>query len=55
MKCEETPFDREQGACENHVGLSMYDGPMETVEYSWVNGAYLMKFCLKTAERHFFG
>ena len=25
------------GVCENPIGLSMYDGPMETVEYIWVN------------------
>ena len=28
---------RGTGGCENPVGLSMYDGPMETVEYIWVN------------------
>ena len=25
------------GACKNPVRLSMYDDPMETVEYMWVN------------------
>ena len=25
------------GVCENPVGLSMYDGLMETIEYIWVN------------------
>ena len=24
-------------ACENLVGFSMYDGPMETIEHIWVN------------------
>ena len=52
VKCGETPFNRGQGACEYPVGLSMYDGPMETVEYSWVNGACLIGFCHKTAEIH---
>ena len=39
---------------ENLVGLSMYEGHMETVEYIWVNiGACLMiGFCHKTAEMH---
>ena len=27
------------GACENPVEFSMYDGPMETVQYMWVNSA----------------
>ena len=36
MKCREASFEGE-GFCENPVGLSMYDGPMETVEYIWVN------------------
>ena len=31
VKYEETPFD-EGGACENPVGFSVCDGPMETVE-----------------------
>ena len=26
-----------EGACENPVRLTMYDGHMETVEYMWVN------------------
>ena len=26
-----------EGACENPVGLSMCDGPIETVKYIWVN------------------
>ena len=28
---------RRRGTCRNHVRLSMYDDPMETVEYVWVN------------------
>ena len=36
MKCAEILFGR-GGAFENPVGHSMYDGPMETVEYIWVN------------------
>lgn len=36
MKCGETPFDGE-GACENPLGLTMYDASMEVVEYVWVN------------------
>ena len=28
-------------ACENSVRLSMYDGPMETVEYMWFKYRYL--------------
>ena len=43
----------EVGGCENPVGLSMYEGHMETVEYIWVNiGACLIGFCHKTAEMH---
>ena len=26
-----------RGACENPFGLSMFDGPTETVKYIWVN------------------
>ena len=26
-----------RGFCENPVGLSLYEGHMETVEYIWVN------------------
>ena len=26
-----------EGACENPVGLSTYDSPVESVEYIWVN------------------
>ena len=28
VKCRETPFE----VCKNPIGLSMYDGPMETFE-----------------------
>ena len=28
---------REREACENTVGLSMSDGPIETVKYIWLN------------------
>ena len=39
------------GPCENPVGLPMCDGPMETVEYNWVNICVcLTGFCHKTAE-----
>ena len=36
MKCRETSFEGE-GFCKNLVELSIYDGPMETVEYFSVN------------------
>ena len=37
-KCGEVLFGGKMGGdCENPVGLSMYDAPMETVEYIWVN------------------
>ena len=36
MKCKETLFEG-KGVRENPVGLSIYDGPMETVEYIWLN------------------
>ena len=47
---------RGEGACENLVGFSMYDDPMETVEHMWV-GMWCMLdwtvgFCHKTAEMH---
>ena len=29
--------DAERGPCENPVRLSMYEGHMETVEYTWLN------------------
>ena len=29
-------------ACENPMELSMYEGPMETVEYIWVNIWYML-------------
>ena len=42
MKCREALFEgggrgAEGQACENHMGLSMYEGFMGTVEYIWVN------------------
>ena len=47
---------RREGACENSVGLSMYDGPMGTVEYMWVNIwcmlDWIIGFCYKSAEIH---
>ena len=47
------------GACENFVGLSMYDVPMENVEKSWVSIwctlNWIVGFCHKTAEIHFLG
>ena len=41
-ECGEAPFVGRRGgggggACENPVRLSMYDNPMETVEYIWEN------------------
>ena len=35
VKCGETPLEGEGG--KNPLRLSMLDGPMETVEYMWVN------------------
>ena len=35
-KCGKMSFERE-GDCESLVRLSIYDGPMKTVEYIWVN------------------
>ena len=53
--CGETPFE-EEGTCKNPVGLSMYDGHMEAVEYMWVNIwcmlVWIFGFCHKTAETH---
>ena len=50
---------RDGGVCENSVRFSLNDGPMETVEYMWVNiwGMLdcIIGFCHKTAEIHFFG
>ena len=47
------------GAYENPVGLSMYDGPIKTVEYMLVNIwcmlDWIVGFCYKTAETHFLG
>ena len=41
------------------MGLFMYDGPKETVEYMWVNTwcmlDWVVGFCHKTAEIHFLG
>ena len=42
------------GDCKNLVGLSMYDGSMETVEYIWVNIWCMINWTRhKTAEIHF--
>ena len=47
------------GVCENPVRFSLNDGPMETVEYMWVNIwcmlDWIIGFCHKTAEIHFLG
>ena len=47
------------GLCENRVTFSLNDGPMETVEYMWVNIwcmlDWIIGFCHKTAEIHFLG
>ena len=55
VKCEKIRFGggRGRGACENPVGLSMYESQVETVKYLWVSiGACLIRFCQKTAEMH---
>ena len=48
-----------RGACENPVGIFMYDGPLETVEYMWVTIwcmlDWVVGFCHKTAETHLLG
>ena len=42
------------GTFKNPVRLSMYDDPMETIEYMWVNiwcmQDWIVGFCHKTAE-----
>ena len=47
------------GVCENPVRCSLNYGPMETVEYMWVNNRCILDwitgFCHKTAEIHFLG
>ena len=46
-------------SCENPVGLSKNDGPMEAVEYIWMNTwcmlNWIVGFCHKIAEIHFLG
>ena len=38
VRCEETLFyEGGEGPCENPVRLSMYNGPVEAVDYMWVN------------------
>ena len=38
VKCGEPLWSPQgEGACENSVRLSMYDGTMKTVKYMWVN------------------
>ena len=50
---------RGRGACDNLVGLSKNDGPMETAEYIWMNIwcmlDWIVGFCHKIAEIHFLG
>ena len=45
-----------EGASENLVGFSIYDGPVETTEYMWVNIwcmlGWTVGFCHKTAEMY---
>ena len=45
--------------CARVCEFSLNDGPMETVEYMWVNIwcmlDWIIGFCLKTAEIHFLG
>ena len=48
------------GTCKNPVRLSMYDDPMGTVEYMWVNircmlEDWIVGFCNKNAEMHYLG
>ena len=56
MKCRENAMLGE-GTCENLVGFSMYNGPMETVEHIRVNiwciPDWTIGFRHKTAEMHF--
>ena len=42
MKCGKLPSE----ACENPVGLCMYEGHMETVEYIWVNVRCMLDWIL---------
>ena len=51
MKCGEMPFGEEK-ACENPVGLSMYDGPMETVEHIWANIWSMLDWILSQNRRN---
>ena len=56
MKCGESPFEW-RGACENPAELFMYDDPMKTVEYIWVNiwcmlDWILSKNCRNTPSLH---
>ena len=45
----------EERAFDNHVRLSMCDGPIETVKHIWASiDACLIGFCHKTAEIHLF-
>ena len=39
------------GVCENPMGLSMYEGPMETVKYVWVNIEKLQECTLSAESR----
>ena len=32
--------------CENLIKLSMYDGPIETIEYIWVNISYILDWII---------
>ena len=43
------------GACENPVRHSMYDGPMETVKYMYVNIWCMLDQIVGLAEIHFLG
>ena len=51
-KCGETPFEGGR-ACENPMRLPMYDGPMETVKYRWVNIWCVLDWIARLAEIHF--
>ena len=47
------------GVCENPLRSSLIDGPMETVEYKWINIwcmlDWIIRFYQKTAEIYFLG
>ena len=52
-KCGETLFG-EEWACKNSVRLSMYDHPIETIEYIWVNIWCMLDWVLSQKYRNTF-